>query len=70
MLKQENQNENLELANRVYKPEDYQMSDQISSGLATTHEQVSDTYTEGEIKAVINDVNGEDIEVSRKGYVK
>lgn len=56
------------LANRYYTPEDYKKNDQLSSGLATTHEQVSDTYTEGEIRPVIDDVNGKDIEIERKGF--
>jgi|GEM_PF-1418610 len=56
------------LANRYYEQEDYQRNDQLSSGLATTHEQVSDTLAEGEIHAVIDDVNGKDIPVERKGY--
>lgn len=63
-----NNQDSSKLANRYYNPEDYKKTDQLSSGLATTHEQVSDSYTEGEIKAVIDDVNGEDIPIERKGY--
>ena len=40
----------------------------MSSGLATTHEQISDAYMEGEIGAVIDDVNGKDLEIPQKGY--
>lgn len=67
MEQKENQ-DSKNLAGRYYTPDDYNRKDQISSGLATTHEQVSDSYTEGEIKAVVDDVNGEDIPIERKGY--
>lgn len=67
-MKERNQIEQAGIADRVYEPEDYQKKDQVSSGLATTHEQVSDTFTEGEIQAVLDDVSGEDIEIPRKGY--
>lgn len=62
--------ESAKIANRYFNPEDYQKEDQMSSALAETHEQVSDTFAEGEIKAVIDDVNGEDIPVERKGFEK
>ncbi|MGG1399911.1 YozQ family protein [Bacillus salipaludis] len=55
------QNNNSEIAGRIFHTDDYQKKDQLSSGLATTHEQVSDTYMEGEIGAVIDNVNGTDI---------
>ncbi|MEH7119845.1 YozQ family protein [Neobacillus vireti] len=57
-----------ELAGSFYHPSYYQESDDLSSGIATSHEQVSDAYTEGEIGAVIDDVNGKDIPIPRKGY--
>jgi len=57
-----------EIAGRVYDASDYQSNDEVSSGLATTHEQFSDAYMEGEIGAVIDDVNGKDIPIPRKGY--
>lgn len=57
-----------EIAGRYYSPDDYQKNDQVSSGLATTHEQVSDTFTEGEIGGVMEDVAGKDIPLERKGY--
>jgi hypothetical protein len=58
------------LAGRTYDVTDYQKNDQLSSGLATTHEQVSDAYMEGEIKPIIDDVNGKDLPIKRKGYTK
>lgn len=61
-MKKKNPTENTEIAGRSFDTSDYQKSDFLSSGLAVTHEQVSDTYMEGEIGAVIDDVNGnEDI---------
>ncbi|MGG3498101.1 YozQ family protein [Peribacillus simplex] len=60
-------NESSEIAGRIYDVSDYKREDAVSSGLATTHEQVSDTYAEGEIKAVIDDVNGKDIEIKKEG---
>lgn len=62
--------ESTKLAGRVYNVSDYQKNDQLSTGLATTHEQVSDAYMEGEIKPVIDDVNGKDLPIKRKGYTK
>lgn len=61
-----NSNQNTDVAGRVFNPSDYEKNDQLSSGLATTHEQASDTYTEGEIGAVIDDADGEDIEIGKK----
>jgi hypothetical protein len=61
--------ESTKLAGRYYQPEDYNGQDQLSSGLAITHEQASDTWTEGEIKATIDNTNdGQEIEIPRKGY--
>lgn len=56
------------IAGRYYESEDYTRNDQLSSGLATTHEQVSDAYMEGQADAVIEDVVGVDISIPRKGY--
>lgn len=60
-MDKENLNKSTEIAGRTFQASDYQKNDELSSGLATTHEQVSDTYMEGEIGAVIDDVNGKDI---------
>ena len=59
--------EALKLAGRTYDVQDYKRKDTLSSGLATTHEQVSDAYMEGEINAVIDNVDGKDIEIRREG---
>jgi hypothetical protein len=58
------------LAGRTYDTGDYQKKDNLSSGLATTHEQVSDTYMEGEMGAVIDDVKGKDIPLNSKVNTK
>lgn len=63
-------NDSQKVAGRVYDPSDYQKNDQISSGLAETHEQFSDSYMEGEIGAVIDDVNGKDIQISDFDNIK
>ncbi|WP_335713950.1 YozQ family protein [Neobacillus drentensis] len=42
-------NPDKEVAGSFYHPSYYQEKDQISSGLATTHEQVSDVYAEGDV---------------------
>lgn len=67
MNKKDN-NEGTNIAGRYYETEDYKRNDQLSSGLATTHEQVSDAYMEGQADAVIEDVVGVDISIPRKGY--
>lgn len=58
--------ESLKIGGRHYKKEDYQGKDTTSKGLATTHEQVSDVYTEGQITPVIEDVDGKDINISKR----
>jgi hypothetical protein len=50
--------ESQEIAGRVYDPSDYKKTDQLSSGLAETHEQFSDAYMEGEIGAKADNKNG------------
>ncbi|MGE6612743.1 YozQ family protein [Peribacillus sp. NPDC076916] len=66
MDSKQSKNESSEIAGRIYDVSDYKREDNLSSGLATTHEQVSDTYAEGEVKAVVDDVNGRDIELAKK----
>ncbi|UQD52055.1 DUF4025 domain-containing protein [Bacillus methanolicus] len=57
----EERKESLNLANRYYETEDYKRKDQLSSGLAETHEQVNDAYIEGEIRQTNNGANGQDL---------
>ncbi len=56
------------IAEKNYQSADYNSKNELDSGLATTHEQVSDTYTEGTLEAKIDNVNGQDIEIPRKGF--
>lgn len=37
---------------RIYEVDDYKQKDTLSAGLAQTHEQVSDTFMEGDIEPV------------------
>jgi hypothetical protein len=60
--------DSLHLAGRHYQKEDEQRNDFLSKGLSTTHEQVSDAYTEGEIGAVIEDAEGKSRKIPRKDY--
>ena len=58
--------ESSQIAGRQYEVEDYKRQDELSSGLATTHEQVSDDYMEGTIDAM-NEENVDDSEsISKK----
>ena len=59
--------ESMDLAGRTYEVKDYDRQDTLSSGLATSHEQVSDAYMEGELKQVIDDVDGKGIKGKREG---
>jgi hypothetical protein len=43
-----------QIAGRAYEVEDYNRQDELSSGLATTHEQASDDYMEGTIDAKLS----------------
>ncbi|MBM7704557.1 YozQ family protein [Metabacillus iocasae] len=39
-----------EMADRQFEVQDYSRQDELSQGLATTHEQVSDAYNEGTVE--------------------
>lgn len=52
--------ESLKIAGRQYKKEDYRGKDTTSKGLATTHEQVSDVYAQGQVTREIEDVDERD----------
>lgn len=64
------ENDNKRVAEKNYEPEYYNSDDITEKGLAETHEQSNDTLTEGTIDAVIEDVNGKDVKIPRKGYGK
>ncbi|MFP7254973.1 hypothetical protein CHH91_10580 [Virgibacillus sp. 7505] len=70
--KQETANE---VAEKMYDAKDYSYTDLIDKGTALTHEQVTDTYTEGTIDGKIDNVrkdgslkNGEGREIPREGF--
>ncbi|MFD9625627.1 YozQ family protein [Peribacillus muralis] len=56
--------EALNIAGRVYDVSDYKRDDTLSSGLATTHEQVSDAYNASGITSV--DRNKKDSETEKE----
>ncbi len=58
----------MKLAGKFYSIDDTDKKDSISKGLATTHEQVSDVYTEGQITPKIEDTDGEDQNISKRVF--
>lgn len=56
------------ISDKQYDPADYKKNDSLSQSFAVTHEQVSDTYTEGTVDGVIENVAGKNIKLERKGY--
>lgn len=61
-----NTNASNEIAENSYDPSDYQSSKEVDKGLAITHEQVSDTYVEGTIDGVIDDLAKKEREFPKK----
>jgi hypothetical protein len=60
---------NTDLAGRTYHTSDYKQNDELSNGLAVTHEQASDSYAEGEIGGKIERSSGAaQDELGRRGY--
>ena len=58
MEHKENFSTNEKLAEKTYDPSDYVAKDELSRGLAVTHEQVSDAYMEGTVDGVIENYQG------------
>ncbi|MGP4081151.1 YozQ family protein [Pseudalkalibacillus sp. R45] len=54
------------IAEKNYQPSDYEENSNLSSGLAITHEQTSDTMVEGTIDGEIDHDKNE--KIPRKGY--
>lgn len=54
-----------DLAGRTYDVSDYKKSDELSQGLAITHEQASDSLTEGTIDGKIENLEGKNIDLPR-----
>ncbi|WP_257391853.1 YozQ family protein [Mesobacillus jeotgali] len=61
-------NKDAGIAGRMYDTSDYQKKDELSNGLAMTHEQASDSYVEGEVGGLIERSSGGDEELNRRGY--
>ncbi|RIW38437.1 DUF4025 domain-containing protein [Bacillus salacetis] len=59
------QGQTTKLAGRTYEPADYGKKDELSQGLAMTHEQATDSLTEGTIDGKIDDAAGQDIDLNR-----
>jgi hypothetical protein len=69
MDKKNSTNNSTDLAGRTYETSDYQKNDVMSTGLSTTHEQVSDSYMEGEIDtSTDDDLNAKDLPIAQKPY--
>lgn len=49
------------VAAKTFEPSDYKNNNELEAGLAVTHEQVSDTLTEGTVDGEIDNVNGKDL---------
>ncbi|WP_211340580.1 YozQ family protein [Mesobacillus subterraneus] len=62
------ENKSTELAGRMYETADYSRKDELSNGLAVTHEQASDSYMEGEIGGKIERSSGAKKEMNNRGY--
>lgn len=64
-----------EVAEKMYDAQDYKSSNPVDKGISITHEQVTDTYTEGTVDGKIDNVekdgslkNDEGREIPREGY--
>jgi hypothetical protein len=64
----ENKDKSNELAGRMYDTSDYHKNDELSKGLAMTHEQASDSYVEGEVGGKIERSSGAEDELNNRGY--
>jgi hypothetical protein len=69
-LNQTKQNSSNKVAEKNYEPSDYKSKTELNAGLAVTHEQVSDTWAEGNSDAIIDDLNGKSERIPRTGYQK
>lgn len=54
------------VADKTYQYSDYYSNDQLSKGMAISHEQVSDTYMEGTIDQVKGNSNRDEHENSEE----
>ncbi|MEK4175102.1 YozQ family protein [Aeribacillus sp. FSL K6-1305] len=51
-----NETDGKNIAGKIYTPNDYKSHSESSQGLAVTHEQVSDTFTEGTIDGEVDNI--------------
>jgi hypothetical protein len=65
-----NATNNTDVAGRVYNAKDYRKNDDVSAGFAETHEQASDTMTEGTIDGVIENKDGKDMPLQKDRFEK
>lgn len=70
LLRTNNVNSSTKIAEKNYEPSDYQNKNELNAGLAVTHEQVSDSFAEGNSDAVIDNLEGKNVTIKRKGFVK
>ncbi|WP_231314783.1 YozQ family protein [Neobacillus sedimentimangrovi] len=66
MLEKKDRKKATEVAGSFFHPSYYHNSNPLASGIATTHEQVSDVYAEGEIGAVVEQENGKEVQIPRE----
>ncbi|MFP7171289.1 YozQ family protein [Terribacillus sp. 7520-G] len=64
-----------EVAEKMYDAQNHDSSNPVDKGISITHEQVTDTYTEGTVDGKIDNVekdgsltNGKDREIPREGF--
>jgi hypothetical protein len=56
MAKKDEKSSSNEIAEKSFDPSDYCSKNEVEKGLAITHEQVSDTFTEGTIEGEIDNI--------------
>lgn len=57
------------IGSKVFQPEDYHRSTELSQALAETHEQVSDVYTAGTSNGIMFDEDGQ-VTVIKRGQTQ
>lgn len=55
-MKKRSENSSNQVAEKSFDPSNYCSKNEVDKGLAITHEQVSDTYTEGTIEGEIDNI--------------
>ncbi len=61
-----NNTKSSQVAENSFDPSDYSSSEEIDKGLAITHEQVSDTLTEGTIDGKIDNLEEKEKQFPKK----